>query len=159
MLISVVVITVIFLLLPVLFSLKWPNSESKPELRDCLRAILKEDLATTLIKNVDEILAANKKFAQPIRVQPVAEFINSLCCIFYWLDKKGNETFEQIDICVDGIVGMGHRSIKILWLNGDVSCWYHNTTPLPEMTVGDNFNAYQILEIIRNEYRKAKLAN
>ncbi len=157
--IVVVVMMVMFLSLPILFRLKWPDSEFRPELRDCLSAILKEDLTTTLIKNTDEILAANKRFAQPIYAQPIAEFINSLCCVFYWLNKKGDEIFEQIDMNIDDFMGVGHGSIKILWLNGNVSGWYHNTTLLPEMSVGDNFNAYQILETIRNEYRKALLAN
>ena len=134
------VAVIIFLVLMMLLR---PHDTSRPDLRDCFDAMAKEELRGSLTKRAD-----NKA--------PIAEFFNGFCGAFYWRAEENNSILEAVDMNISGLIGAGHGVIKIFWLNGDVKGWFHNKTPLPPMTVGDNFISYQILEIIRSGYLRIK---
>ena len=122
------------------------RNKTKPELRECLDAIEKESLISITVNDPHEIALGH----------PVARFFNDFCNVLYWL-KEGGEgeeeaVLEVVDMDVSGLIGNGHGIIKISWLNGEVQNWYHNATPLPPMSISDNWIANRIRETIRSEY-------
>ena len=125
-----------------LFLTRPRQSLERPQLREVMDAILYSELtAKKLDSGKDE-------------TDPSAEISNDFFHSYYWRAEIYGKIAEGASISIGGFIGPGHGTLKISWLDGDVKEWYHNTTPLPNMAVGENFLAYQILETLRVEFNK-----
>lgn len=148
------IMMVLLIVLVLLLIYKHGPNPRRPELRECLDAILKEALTLA------HVLTSGYETRNYIGPLPTALLVNKFASIFYWRHESKGEVMESIEISIVGLIGPGHGVLGIYWLNGEIEDhWYHNTTSLPAMNVGERYNASRIIQEIRQAYNLHKLAS
>lgn len=128
-----VVVTILVLLIS---TLRKKEVARRPELRECMKAIEREDLSSSGAVESKSVL--------------FVKLTNSYASVTYSVIKGSDKlTIEAVEISISSSNGHSYEAINIYWFNERVQTWYCGKTLLPAMSRRDNFFAQNILYYIR----------